>query len=292
MFPKRELKRRGASDQIVRRIGRKQRGARSGSTGYRQEDFFAVSQMIAAAHRWLEHGEHFWMIQNAAALVDDVVTGNGTHCFYQLKTSPRVTWASVCFDFRGQADLCRLFGLTYYKLVLVVPSQADRNRLARKRPRDLRRTSVHWFPKMSRPGDLSASSSPVLSDLKVLCAGRPGAGDLASIATYAFMTVLDRPSPAKPYAAADFWRKLRENDSLPIRSPFVDTSTRWKRASELLARIQGLKVSIADGFVVYDYRNGLESGRAAKCGTAAYRRFLERVISSSPKTFEDFERLL
>jgi hypothetical protein len=90
----------------------------------------------------------------------------------------------------------------------------------------------------------------------------------------------------------DFLRKLRENDSIPIRSPFIDTSTRWKRAAGVLARIRGLKVSIADGFVVYDYQNGLDSGRAARCGSAAYHRLLERVVSSSPKTFDDFERLL
>jgi hypothetical protein len=292
MFPKRELSRRGASTQVVQRIGRKQRGARSGSAGYRQEDFFAVSQMIAAAHRYLTHGDDFWMIQNAAALVDDVVTGNGTHCFYQLKTSPKVTWAPLCADFRGQAHLCNLFGMTKYKLVLVVPSEVDQIRLARAKPRDIKRAHVLWFPKMSRTVDLANPNSPVLPHLKALCAGRPGGGDLASIAAYAFMTVLDRPARPRQYAISAFLRKLRENESVPIRTPFVDKSARWKRALAVLARIPHLKTSVSDGFLVFDYRNGLETGRAAKCGTIAYRRFLERVIALSPKTFDDFERLL
>jgi len=205
MFSSREPRRRGASARIIQRISQKQRGARSGSAGYRQEDFFAVGQMIAAARRFLEHGEHFWMIQNAEALVDDVVTGK---------------------------------------------------------------------------------------DLQALCAGRGGAGDIASIAAYAFVTVLDRPAKPKRYEVSTFLNQLRENDSVPLRSPFLDTSSLWKRASGILAKIPGLQVSIADGFVVFDYRNGLESGRAARCGTAAYRRFLERIVRSSPKTFDDFERLL
>lgn len=161
MFSARELRRRGASARVIQRISRKQRGARSGSAGYRQEDFFAVSQMVAAARRFLDNGEHFWMIQNAAALVDDVVTENGTHHFFQLKTSPGITWNPVSTDFRDQADLCRLFGIHHYKLVLVVPSKADRARLARERPRTLKRASVLWFPRMSRTGDLARSNSPI-----------------------------------------------------------------------------------------------------------------------------------
>lgn len=292
MFSARELKRRGASARIIQRIGRKQRGARSGSAGYRQEDFFAAGQMIAAAHRFVENGEHFWMIQNAAALVDDLVTGNGIHRFFQLKTSPHVAWATVLPDFRDQAELCRLFKLDSYQLVLIVPAKADRDRLAREQPPVLEGSSVQWFPKMSRTGDLAHPSSPVWRNLKALCAGRAGAGDIASIATYAFVTVLERPAKPKRYEVAAFVKKLRENDCVPIRSPFVDTSALWKRASGVLARIPGLEVSIADGFVAFDYRSGLESGRAARCGTAAYRRFLERIVRSSPKTFDDFERLL
>jgi hypothetical protein len=46
MFSRRDLKQRHASDRIVERIDRKHRGGRSGSAGYRQEDFFAVCKMI------------------------------------------------------------------------------------------------------------------------------------------------------------------------------------------------------------------------------------------------------
>jgi hypothetical protein len=105
MFSKRELRRRGASSRVIERIGQKQRGGRSGSTGFRQEDFFAVCKMLGATRRHLERGDLFWMIQNAEALVDDLVTG--TYGFYQVKTSPRITWASLHTDFREQAQSYR-----------------------------------------------------------------------------------------------------------------------------------------------------------------------------------------
>lgn len=236
MFRKRDLTKRGVSASIIQRIDRKQKGARSGGAGYRQEDFFAVSEMLAAAHRLLEHGEDLWLIQNARALVDDVVTGNGKYSFYQLKTTPGITWEPVHSDFRNQAELCRSCNLHPYELVLVVPSQVDRTRLAREQPRDLKRTSVRWFPKMSRPSDLARPDSPVRKVLRALCAGRAGAGDVTSIAMYAFATVLDRPARPERYAAEAFLKKLRENDSVPIRSRFVDNSPIWRRASGLLAR--------------------------------------------------------
>lgn len=131
-----------------------------------------------------------------------------------------------------------------------------------------------------------------MEDLKALCAGRAGGGDVASIAAYAFVTVLDRRVKPNRYDVASFLKELRKNDCVPIRSPFMDTSSLWQRASAMLAKIPRLEVSIMDGFVVFDYRSGLESGRAARCGTAAYRRLLMRIVKSSPKTFEDFERLL
>lgn len=292
MFSRQELRRLAVSERIVVRIGKKHRGGQSGSAGYRQEDFFAVCKMLTAARRHIEHGEHFWMIQNAEALVDDLVTGNGTHGFYQVKTSPSASWASLHADFRDQAELCELYGLQRYQLFLVVSSTELRSRLARQRPRQLKRTSVVFFPKMARTSDLAAASGPAFEDLRALCAGRASSGDIAGIAACAFMAVLDRPAKPKRYPVEGFLRELRMNPSVPVREPFVDTSPLWSRAMRVLGRIPDLTVSISDGFFVFDYRGGLETGRAVKCGTAGYRRLLQRIVRAAPTSFDELERLL
>lgn len=295
MFGERELQRRGVSARIIERIARKRRGAQSGSAGYRLEDFFGVSALLVAAADATRTGSHstFWIRQNSRALVDDVITGNGSTRFHQLKSGRRPTWSSaVRSDFIGQADLCQRFQIVPSELILVVCDQPARQRLQRERPRTQPPTSVAWFPRMTRTSDLATAYVPARTSLATLCAGRPSTGDLASIAAAAFTTALDRSRPAARYPVAAFLRAMRRIPVLPLRSPFDDRSPRWRRAAAILARIPKLRVSIADGFIVYDYASGLESGRGARCGSGSYARFVARILKYVPTTFDDFERLL
>lgn len=297
MFSNKELRRLGVSETIRQRVSRKHLGGTSGAAGYRQEDYFAIAEMIAAAASYVRRRTCFSLSQNARALVDDVVTKTrAMRRFYQLKSGATVRWgpasSALRRDFRDQLALCARFRFRKFQLYLVVPTDTQRRSLVSTRPAELTRTFVRSFPRINRLSDLSSIGSPVHHALASLCAGPPRPADLEQIASAAVAAWLDRRSPMGFYSVDDFVADLRKNSLVPVRFPFRDKSPRYRAARRVLSKIQGLKVSVENGFFYFDYR-GIESGRTAKCGTAEYRHLLDRIVREQPKTFDDFaERVL
>jgi hypothetical protein len=274
----------------VSKIRRRAVGGRAGAAGYSYEDFFSVSLLLTALRNHRRSPPPNCRVRRGAfALVDDVIAKNGQIRFHQLRRRQQVYWEQVRVDFEQQELLCRRVGMSA-QLFLVVASRGLRRRLATRMPKSLRRSSVLFFPPLSRVTDLANPTAPSFAPLVALCAAAtPGTADLTDLARAVWGFWGDR-NTMKFVRADRLLAYLRGKAPLRVWSPFVP-GPRWAVVRRRLARIPGLRVTLQGGHLWYRYRT-TDRGHICKCGTPAYRRFLDRVMTHRPNSFDAFEVLL
>jgi hypothetical protein len=292
VFTKSELKQFGSAS-LLKRLEQKQSGGAAGKAGYRYEDYFLVLRLAeATAPSAMINPKVFRIQEGAYCPVDDVVIKNGQFDFFQLKTSPRTRWSGALLkDFEAQIKLCNKKKLSY-RLHLVVPKKDQASRLFSKRPNTLKSsTDTIFFPTTQRRTDLWRNSGPLNPALCQICADPSTPPEaLEALATAFEVAWRDCSSMGRFTTLSQVLSDIHKKEDVPLRFEWKDSSPKWKTVEGILQGIHELQYDTSRGFFCYSSTHG-ESGRF-KCGTASYRRFLDRVIKFNPTTFDAFMETL
>lgn len=263
-------------------------GGRSNTRGGRYEDLYATFQLLVALAGLLAKpsGGEVSVELQANAYVNDVLVrfADGSRDYFQLKTSPQITWGRSTGKLRRQFELQRKLCVRRrqnHALFLVSPHRARLKHLDVRRPNY---AQVIIFPNAA----LSSQASPARSAIQSICASpAPRRSDLTAIGGACRQIITDA---SKPVSARQVLRVLQQQLAATVRKDQAKPPTDWPTAkSRLESALPGLSLSILRGVCTFSF--GMTRGRhSSHCDSIQFTHFVWRVMNTAPlpRTIEEF----
>jgi hypothetical protein len=249
---------------------------------------------MEAAIKWNDVDDAFGIKDEEFCPVDDVVIKRASSpqlLFHQLKTSPNETWGrnggKLTREFRLQRKICRKRGWDC-GLRIVTPHRDRAKHFEEKVPHGVKTwTEVVLFPAPERRSEVWAKGGFSEDVIRKLCAHDPQSSSAREQIVVGFYNAwYDGPQDSQGFRQIeDALDHVKRRDCVPIRSSASPPSS-WNSAKQILDEIDDLKVQIQHGFAFWTHR--FKEEPIARCDTRTFERFVNRVISFEPSTFEQF----
>jgi hypothetical protein len=276
----------------------KHRGGVNNEKGNTYENFYAVYQIALLASLVIEGGLKISLYSQVLSFVDDLIIfyekENKLH-HHQLKNSSKVTWGSgpksISDDFKKQEELNRSL-LKASEMTLVVADKSLKEHLTSACPAEIRSFSqAAYFPHAKSLMQVIADTPDFYEAIHYLCASETPEPDKIDCVAKVLLGawVADDKCNA---SVLNVLTKAQNASPSFIRS-FEDTPSLDPEVADILSKIADFSYNLAKGFLHWQFGNNIDQGTIQyRIGHPAFNRFQERIKTSKPKTFEEFEILL
>jgi len=296
-FDKAGLLAAGLTSEAIGNLTRRRGGGTSGGLGYEYQRWYALLRVIQLATSQPDASVHM----EGLCPVDDVIVENAPgYEFSQCKTSKDTTWSGannkLKKEFLAQRSVNSKFGITSYRLLLVVPDKRSASRLTAKLPVKLAKCArVVLFP-LAAPihhhwtvPDCQSALDQLLPPLIRGASQREQLyRNISAAANSPWHTVTGRQLIGKV---------LEMNRELPVVvqanacGSWTVTMDLWNQALSCLGKIAGLKVDVTGDICCYALPP-TDTGFVARCDSTRFRSFVASVITNQPRTMQEFMEVL
>jgi hypothetical protein len=285
-------------DESLTYLKNKHRGGVSNEKGNTYENFYATYTIALLAPSVIENGTKISFHSQVLSFVDDLVIfyedENKLH-HHQLKNSPQISWGreskSISDDFKKQEELNRSLSISS-KMTLVVADEPLKKRLAASCPEEIRGfTQAVYFPHAKNLMQIVTKVPEFYEAIQYLCASETPEPDKIDCVAKVILGawVADDKSNT---SVLDVLTKAQSASPSFIRS-FEDTPSLDPEVVDILSKIADFSYNLAKGFLHWQFGNNIDQGTIPyRVGHPDFNRFQERIKTSKPKTFEEFEVLL
>lgn len=274
-------------------------GGLNNKRGNRYEDYFAIYRILYYIEYVLFKSSEVRIKEQASCPVDDLVieTPQEDH-YHQLKADKKITWGTdsmkLEIEFTKQKEICKRKG-RLFKLWLVVADEVRVTSLTLNMPDEIKDvTEVFLFPRLERPSELAQQSQLVKHLLNKIRATRfSSTTEDQNIIFAIYYAWLDHVPDNDGYCLlSKVIENIRSMKTGRIYCRWEGNSILWEECKIILNDIFGLQYWTDRGYFEWEYPPTDKGILIEDCFSDSFQRFIQRIVDSRPRNFNEFEELL